>query len=110
MVGYHAKTWLVAANPVFGWELAGPDKSGRPDTALQLKASWDVARGIAFGPEYYADFGRLGRALATSEQDHSLYAAFDVDLRPWVFNVGLGRGLTHAADRWTLKFIFEIPW
>ena len=110
MLGYHAKTWLVAANPIFGWELAGPNKSGRPETELQLKASWDVARGIAFGPEYYADFGRFGRTLPTGEQDRSLYAAFDVDLKPWVFNVGVGRGLTHAADRWTLKFIFEVPW
>lgn len=111
MIGYRAPTWLLAANPVLGWGLSGPGKSGRPEAELQLKASWEVARGISFGPEFYADFGQLGRALPRAEQDHVLYAAFDIDLKPWVFNVGLGRGLGGtAADRWTLKFIFEIPW
>lgn len=111
MIGYHAPGWLVAANPVLGWGLSGPDRSSRPEAELQLKAAREIARGISFGPEYYADFGQLGRALPWAGQDHTLYAAFDVDLKPWVFNVGLGRGLGGtAADRWTLKFIFEIPW
>ncbi len=111
MVGYRSTAgWLLAANPVLGWGLSGPDKSGRPEVELQLKAAWEIARGVSFGPEYYADFGRLGRALPSGAQDHSLYAAFDIDLKPWVLNVGLGRGLTGAAERWTLKFIFEIPW
>jgi len=52
------------------------------------------------------NFGRLGAALPSAEQDHTLYAALDIDLKPWVFNVGLGRGLTGAADDWTLKFHF----
>jgi hypothetical protein len=109
MVGYHARTWLLAANPVLGWNMSGPDKSSRPEAELQLKAAWEIAHGVSFGPEYYADFGQLGRALPSAAQDHTLYAAFDIDLKPWVFNVGLGRGLTSAADPWTLKFIFEIP-
>ena len=111
MIGYRSTAgWLLAVNPVLGWGLSGPGKSGRPEGELQLKAAWEIARGVSFGPEYYADFGQLGRALPAVEQDHNLYAAFDIDLKPWVLNVGLGRGLTSAADRWTLKFIFEIPW
>jgi hypothetical protein len=110
MLGFRSARWLLAANPVLGWGLSGPDKSGRPEAELQLKAAWEIAHGVSFGPEYYADFGRLGRALPSAEQDHTLYAAFDIDLKPWVFNVGLGRGLTRPTDRWTLKFIFEIPW
>ncbi|SDR89527.1 hypothetical protein [Opitutus sp. GAS368] len=110
MAGYRAPGWLLAANPVLGWGLSGPDKSGRPETELQLKAAREIVRGVSFGPEYYADFGRLGRALPSAAQAHTLYAAFDVDLHPWVFNCGIGRGLTSSADRWTLKFIFEVPW
>ena len=110
MLGYRTPGWLLAANPVLGWGLSGPGKSGRPEAELQLKAAWEITKGVSFGPEYYADFGPLGRALPSTEQDHTLYAALDVDLHPWVFNVGLGRGLSHAADKWTLKFIFEIPW
>lgn len=110
MIGCRAGSWLLAANPVLGWGLSGPGRSGRPEAELQLKGAWEIMKGVSFGPEYYADFGPLGRALPSAAQDHSLYAAFDLDLSPWVFNVGLGRGLSSAADRWTLKFIFEIPW
>ncbi|MDB6113499.1 MAG: hypothetical protein JWQ62_444 [Lacunisphaera sp.] len=110
MVGYRASEWLLAANPVFGWALAGPDRAARPEFELQLKAAHRIAPGVSFGPEYYVDFGPLGRTLPRAQQDNVLYAAFDVDLHPWVFNFGVGRGVTDAADRWTVKFIFEVPW
>ena len=110
MLGYRAAGWLLAANPVFGWTLAGPGRAARPECELQLKAACQITRGISFGPEYFADFGPLGRALPRAQQDDVLYAAFDVNLHPWVFNFGIGRGVTNAADRWTVKFIFEVPW
>jgi hypothetical protein len=110
MIGYRDPEWLFAANPVLGWTLAGPDRTARPDFDLQLKASREIAKGIQFGPEYYAGFGPLGRTPRFAGQDHSLYLALDIDRAPWVFNVGLGRGLSSAADRWTMKFIFEVPW
>ena len=110
MIGFRDPAWLLAANPVLGWTLAGPDGSARPDADLQLKAAHEVWKGIAIGPEYYAGFGALGRSPAFAEQDHSLYLAMDFDRKPVVFNVGVGRGLSHAADRWTVKFIFEVPW
>jgi hypothetical protein len=110
MIGYRDPEWLLAANPVFGWSLAGPSRTARPDFDLQLKGSREIAKGIQFGPEYYAGFGPLGRSPGFASQDHALYLALDIDRAPWVFNVGLGRGLSHAADRWTMKFIFEVPW
>src|SRR4051812_38518123 len=54
MFGYRQPEWLVAINPVFGWDLSGPGKSGRPEFEFQVKASAEIAKGIAFGPEYYA--------------------------------------------------------
>lgn len=110
MIGFRRPDWLLAANPVFSWTMAGPGRSARPEFELQLKASREVVKGLSFGPEYYAGFGPIGRALPRSEQDHTLYAAFDVDVHPWVFNFGVGRGLGGAAGRWTVKFIFEVPW
>jgi hypothetical protein len=107
--GWRSQTWLLAANPVFSWTLGGPDKSSRPDFELQVKAARPIAPGLSIGPEYYAGFGPMGRALPHAEQDHSLFAAIDVDRGHWVFNAGIGRGVTHAADRWTVKFIFEVP-
>lgn len=109
MVGYRDPDWLVAANPVLGWSLAGPGRGGRPDADIQLKVARGVAKGIAVGPEYYAGLGPLGRPPAFSAQDHSLFWTVDVDLKPWVFSFGLGRGISAAADRWTAKLIVELP-
>ena len=67
-----------------------------------------VVEGLAAGLEYYGDFGPVGRFAARAGQSHSLFLAFDVDRAPWVFNVGVGRGW-NAADRWTVKAIFDIP-
>ena len=95
---------------VFEWTLAGPDRSARPEFEFQFKAARKIVPGLSFGPEYYAGLGPVGQARARGEQEHTLYAAFDVDAGPWVFNCGIGRGLTRVTDRWTLTFIFELPW
>jgi hypothetical protein len=108
--GYRNPEWLLATNPVFEWTLAGADRSARPEFELQIKAARTIVRGLSFGPEYYAGLGPLGKIRPRGEQEHTLYAAFDVDAGPWVFNCGIGRGLTGATDRWTVKFIFEVPW
>lgn len=108
--GYRHEEWLVAVNPVFGWTLAGPERKARPEFDLQFKASRELAKGISFGPEYYAGLGPVLRSPGFAEQDHALYAAFDIERKGWGINVGLGRGVSHAADRWTLKFIFDVPW
>ena len=49
------------------------------------------------------------QTLPWRELDNRLYVALDVGHKPCVFNLGLGRGLTDAADRWTVKAIFELP-
>jgi hypothetical protein len=59
--------------------------------------------------EYYAGFGPVDRPLPASQQDHRLYVTVDVDRRPWVLDLGVGYGLTGAADRWTVKLIVEVP-
>jgi hypothetical protein len=107
--GYRTEEWLLATNPVFEWALAGPERTARPDLEMQFKAARKILPGLAIGPEYYAGFGPLGRPSPRAEQEHSLYLAFDVDRGPVAFNAGIGRGF-RAADRWTMKFIFEIPW
>lgn len=109
IIGYRGTQWLLAANPILGWSLAGPERSRKPDFSPAFKVARTVAPGIALGAEYYSELGRVGNFLAHGAQPHTLYFALDFDRKPWVFNVGLGRGLTNAADAWTVKAIFEIP-
>jgi hypothetical protein len=53
--------------------------------------------------------GRINHLAPLREQQHTVFLVFDVDRKPFVFNLGIGRGLTRATDRWTIKWIFEIP-
>lgn len=107
--GYQDAHWLWAVNPVLDWKLSGPDQSGVPDAAPSFKIARTVVTGVRAGVEYYADLGPINHIAPLHEQQHTAFLAFDVDLKPFVFNFGIGRGLTRATDRWTLKWIFEIP-
>ncbi|MEN2262631.1 hypothetical protein AAH971_14725, partial [Enterococcus faecalis] len=73
------------------------------------KVARTLATGVRAGLEYYAGLGRVDHVLPLQEQQHTAFLAFDVDRKPYVFNFGVGRGLTRATDRSTFKWIFEIP-
>jgi hypothetical protein len=109
IAGYRGKDWLLAANPILGWALSGPAHDGKPEFSPAVKIARNVAQGMAFGVEYYAGLGKINNILPHAEQSHTLYFALDYDRKPWVFNVGIGRGLNGATDRWTLKTIIELP-
>jgi hypothetical protein len=109
IIGYRGSEWLFAANPILGWALNGPDHDGKPDFSPSAKVARNLAPGIALGAEYYAELGKVNHLLPHAEQAHTLYLALDYERKPWVFNLGVGRGLTGATDRWTLKTIIEVP-
>ena len=109
IIGVRAHEWLISFNPVIGWALAGPERGQPPEFSPQLKIAYTVAPGIAIGPEYYAELGKLNDQLPATEQSHTLYLALDLERGGWGMNFGIGRGLNDAADRWTIKAIFAIP-
>ncbi|GAB2181551.1 hypothetical protein DLREEDagrD3_17740 [Denitratisoma sp. agr-D3] len=108
MSGWHDEDWLLGFNPVVNWELSD-QAVGKPGYGYAAKGTRRVAEGLALGLEYYSDKGQIGRTLPWEEQDNKLFYVIDVDRKPWVFNFGIGKGLTHAADKTTVKAIFEIP-
>ena len=109
IIGYRTRDWLFAANPILGWDLAGPAHDGKPDFSPSMKVARDIAPGVALGVEYYAELGKINNTLPHAEQSHSLYFALDYEQKSWAFNIGIGRGLTDATDRWTLKTIIALP-
>jgi hypothetical protein len=109
IVGWRNPDWLVAFNPILGFDLAGPERGGTPGFNPSLKIARRVAEGVSLGTEYYAELGKVNRLLPRSEQSHTIYLALDVDRAPWVFNLGIGRGLNSATDRWTVKAILDFP-
>jgi hypothetical protein len=105
MGGYRTPAWLIAVNPVFGWDLSPGFREKTPDFGLSMKVSRRVAEGLSVGAEYYSGIGKLNNILPQGEQDNSLYAAIDYEAKGWNLNLGAGRGLTDAADRTTIKAI-----
>jgi len=107
--GYRAESWLLAVDPVFGWDVSRGYRSGTPDFSLQVKATRNVAEKTALGLEYYSEMGKTSHILPLKEQANTLYAVIDTELKKIGINFGIGRGLTGSADRWTVKAIFAIP-
>ncbi|MBV8158168.1 MAG: hypothetical protein JO278_10960 [Dyella sp.] len=107
--GYQDPLWLFSFNPVLDWDLAGPSKSGVPSFEPAFKAARSIIPGVRAGLEYYMDLGRLNHPAMGPSQSQVIYLAIDVTRGFLPFNFGVGRGLSNAADKWTLKWIFEIP-
>lgn len=106
--GRRAGPWLFAANVNLGKAFTGPDSAQRPDLGLGLKAAWHAHPAWAPGVELYAETGPLGHPLPASQQDRRVFATLDHD-GALPFNLGLGRGLNAASDKWTLKAILDLP-
>jgi hypothetical protein len=102
ILGYRSEAWLFSFNPILTADLAGADK-GVLMFAPAAKLSRSLSHGMAFGAEYYAELGRLSHFAPRAEQSHTLFAVLDTQR----VNFGIGRGLTGAADRWTIKAIFS---
>lgn len=107
--GRRTEDWLIAFNPILDFNLSGQYRRQSPDLVAALKLSRKLASGLSTGFEYYSSLGKVNDMLPVNQQDNRLYLTFDVDRAPWVFNIGLGRGLTSASDKWTLKAVFEVP-
>jgi hypothetical protein len=99
-----AGRFFVAVNPIIGWSLTG-QRSAVPDFEPCTKVQLDVGHQVGLGIEYYAGLGPLDAVPGFSRQQHVLYLAGDLLEGPIELNVGLGRGLSDATDRWTFKVI-----
>ena len=107
IAGYRSETWLIGVNPILSWSLSPGQRENNPEFEMAWKISRSVAQGIALGFEYYAGMGKLRNYLPRDQQDRTLYLTADVNRAPWIFNLGIGRGLTDATDPWTIKAIFS---
>lgn len=107
--GWRSPEWLLAVNPVLGFDLSPGFRGQRPDFDVGVKVTRRLTEELNGGIEYYTGRGPFGRPLPWQQQDNRVFVVFDVDRKPVPFNIGIGYGLTQAADRWTVKAIFEIP-
>jgi hypothetical protein len=109
IVGYRDNNWLLATNLVLQNSLPQGYRLGDGDFEPSFKITRRIAESIASGFELYSDYGSLKQWASQPRQTNQLFWVLDVDKEPWVFNLGIGRGLNDATDRWAVKAIIEIP-
>ncbi len=104
ILGWRSGPWTLAANPNLDWSLS---KGGGPVAAsLDIKVARQVSERTQLGAELYSDLGPAKAIQAWQRNAKTLYAVLDQALGHEIdLNLGIGRGLTPDADRWTLKFI-----
>jgi hypothetical protein len=104
ILGWRSGPWTFGANPNLDWSLS---QGGGPVAAsLDIKAARNVTERTQLGAELYSELGPAKAVQAWKRNAKTLYAVLDQELGHEIdLNLGIGRGLTPDADRWTLKFI-----
>ena len=103
VLGYRSGRWHAMANLGFTHALSGEEK--KLMFGMATKVSYRLNERHAAGLEYFHDAGPLSNWKPRQERSEYLFLAWDGALEKADFNVGLGRGLTDASDRWVLKLI-----
>ena len=96
IVGWRHERWHLVANPGFERPVSGSRERASATPAAKL--AYGAPGTNAFGVELYRD----------AERERTIYFAWDGKLGKSVINVGLGRSIGTALDRWVLKMIYEI--
>ncbi len=106
--GYRAERWTFAVNPNIDWKVSGPAPS---PTIFHFdsKIAYKTRHGYDIGAESYNEFGELRHMGHLNRQSQTLFGVIDTSIHGWDLNVGVGRGLTPASDRWLLKAIIGVP-
>ena len=100
------KKFYASLNPTLGIQLKGVEEQSAPAFAPNIKMSYAFFKNIAFGAEYYGDFGPLNSFDAAPEQGHALYVVMDLlNNVKWEVNSGPGFGLTPATDGLVFKVL-----
>jgi hypothetical protein len=98
--------WYFAFNPALERTLHGPDVNQGLGFSPAVKVSYDINQVVSVGPEYYADYGRLGKWDSLHEQQQQIFAVTDLNVSPkWEINIGVGLGATASTDHLIVKGI-----
>ena len=105
ILGYRLDRWHLIANPGLSRPMSGPQK--RTNFEPAYKASYRTTAANQFGAEFYEEAGPLRRMLTGDRRYRVLYLAWDGKIGKSDINVGVGRGLNNASDRFVFKTVFE---
>ncbi len=95
ILGLRVDRWHLSANPGISRPVSGPGRKFNFEPSAKI--AYRAFEKNYLGLEYYGQTSRV------------LYFAWDGKIGRSDFNLGIGRGLSDASDRWVLKLIYEFP-
>jgi hypothetical protein len=102
ILGVNLGPWQLVTNPILGFGIGGH----QPTAFLPAnRIAYAVREDLGVGIETYSDFGSPGRFPSFNNQAHQVFAVADFRIGMVEVNLGVGRGLTPASDRWAVKTI-----
>src|SRR5262249_25968949 len=101
ILGLRVDRWHLIANPGLSRALSGPAR--RVNLEWAAKASYQAAGSHHLGVEYYEDAGPLRKLLPAHRRYSVLYLVWNGKIGKSDLNIGLGRGLNSASDRFVFK-------
>lgn len=108
ILGYRFSRWHMVLNPAIAWALSGgEDRKVRFESSA--KASYRLTGQSAIGAEYFVEAGPLARLLPRSQRSELAFLVMDTKIGKSEVNLGLGRRMTDASDRWVVKLITSFP-
>jgi len=107
ILGLRLERWHLVANPGVNLPISGPARKVNFDPAAKI--AYRTFEKNYVGVEYYVEAGPLRDWLPRGRRSRMLYLAWDGKMGKSDFNIGIGRGLSDASDRWVLKMIYEFP-
>jgi hypothetical protein len=103
IIGWHFSPIDLIFNPIFDTSYKGGLRS--LEFVPSTRVAYNVNSVWALAVEEYADFGALRTLQRGNTASHQLYGVIDRGGKVWDVEVGVGVGLTDAADKFTLKLI-----
>ncbi len=105
IVGVHLHPWDIVFNPIVDTDYTGG--FGGLEFVPATRVAYNFNEKWAAAVEEYSDDGPLRKFLPLHDQFHEVWAVMDHNTK-WVnIETGIGAGVTHGADKLTLKLMLS---
>jgi hypothetical protein len=100
------RAFVLEAIPILGVRIGRWHFVANP--GVEYKLSYSLNDRHALGLEYHVEAGKFGDFAPRSKRSEMAYLTWDTRIHGHQLNVALGRGATHASDRWAMRIGIEL--
>lgn len=105
IMGYRADRWHGVVNPGITAALSGENRQVNFESSAKLGYRLDAHQAV--GLEYFVDAGPISNPLPRRQRSELALLVFDTRISKSGLNIGLGKRMTEASDRWVMKLVMS---